>query len=216
MNVHTSNQEYARALECIRSLDADIVVLLETNRRWLTELASLEEEYPISLLEPRPDNFGLALFSRLPVEDLRTVVLGEAGVPSTLATLTIDGERLSLLATHPVPPGGRDGFRLRNEQLAAIPAWLRQLDDHVLLMGDLNCTPFSSYFVELTRDAELSNAAQGFGLQPTWPTDSLLLRIPIDHCLHSDGIWISRFEVGRAFGSDHFPLVVDCVLTSGT
>jgi endonuclease/exonuclease/phosphatase (EEP) superfamily protein YafD len=212
INVFTANDAYERTRALVREVDPDLFLVLEVDRRWLAELDSLRNDYPHVLFEARSDNFGMALFSRIPFEEARTVILGEAGVPSILARTVVGGQSLTILGTHPVPPGGREGARLRNEQLAAIPPYLAQFEGRVLLLGDLNCTPWSSYFRQLAREAGLRNSASGWGLQPTWPCDLFPLLIPLDHCMYSRGVGILRHEVGAAFGSDHYPLIVDCAL----
>jgi len=50
------------------------------------------------------------------------------------------------------------------------------------------------------------------GMQPTWPTFSPLLEIPLDHLLHTKDVTIVNREIGVDVGSDHYPLIVDLVL----
>ena len=53
---------------------------------------------------------------------------------------------------------------------------------------------------------------QGFGVQPSWPTKPLILRIPIDHILVSKNIVTARRWIGPETGSDHLPVFADLVL----
>jgi endonuclease/exonuclease/phosphatase (EEP) superfamily protein YafD len=76
------------------------------------------------------------------------------------------------------------------------------------LLGDLNVTPWSPYFQELLAATGLRDSARGWGLQPSWPTMSLLLRVPIDHCLISPELHVTERTLGPDIGSDHFPLLV--------
>ena len=78
----------------------------------------------------------------------------------------------------------------------------------VLLMGDLNVSPFSYWFKRIT-EMELKNSMKGFGFQPTWPTGIPFLKIPLDHVLHTDEIVIHRRMVGPDVGPDHLPVIVD-------
>ena len=50
---------------------------------------------------------------------------------------------------------------------------------------------------------------KGYGFQPSWPANNRLLRIPIDHVLHSPEIVIHDRVIGSTVGSDHFPVLVD-------
>ena len=73
-------------------------------------------------------------------------------------------------------------------------------------------TPFSNHFERLLVGSGLLDSGRGYGVQATWPTGNPLLRIPIDHCLHSPAIRIVDRRVLPGAGSDHFPLVVDFTL----
>jgi endonuclease/exonuclease/phosphatase (EEP) superfamily protein YafD len=60
---------------------------------------------------------------------------------------------------------------------------------------------------------ELRNSQVGFGLQPTFSSQSnLLLRVPIDHLVHSGALEVTDRRLGPPLGSDHFPLLVDLQL----
>jgi endonuclease/exonuclease/phosphatase family metal-dependent hydrolase len=58
----------------------------------------------------------------------------------------------------------------------------------------------------------LKSAAQGRGWQPTWPTFLPPAGIQIDHALTGAGVFVTAFRRGSAVGSDHLPIVIDCVL----
>ena len=78
-----------------------------------------------------------------------------------------------------------------------------------MVVGDLNCTPWSPHFRRLLRDAGLRDVARGRGLEPTWYPTSLPLGIPIDHVLVSDEIGVANRELGSDLGSDHRPVRVE-------
>ena len=46
---------------------------------------------------PRPDDFGIALFSRIPLDPFIVAYYGQSSVPSVHAELTLNGRHLSLL-----------------------------------------------------------------------------------------------------------------------
>jgi endonuclease/exonuclease/phosphatase (EEP) superfamily protein YafD len=80
------------------------------------------------------------------------------------------------------------------------------------VLGDLNVSPWSWHFRRLVRESGLRDSMRGWGVQPSWPTFNPLLRIPLDHALHSPGIRIADRQTGRRVGSDHYPLVIDFLL----
>lgn len=157
---------------------------------------------------PREDNFGIGLFSRLPLERAEVVYVGAAGVPSIVARIRTAAGPLTVVATHPLPPGGAVYTQLRDEQLERLPDLLPTAGA-ALLVGDLNVTPWNRNFRLLLARTGLRDSSKGRGVQPTWPAESLLFAIPLDHCLHTPDIAILRKEIGENVGSDHYPVIVD-------
>jgi len=211
INVNTQRGDPERVRQVILATDPNILVLEEISERWMSELAWLTNSHPYAITQPREDNFGIGLFSKLPIKDGEVVYIGDAEVPSIVATLNIEHTNLLVIATHPLPPGGRDYSRWRNDQFERLPDYVLS-NLPVLLLGDLNVTPWNYYFRRLLARTGLRDSAKGYGVQPTWPDFNLLLRIPIDHCLHSDEIIIIDRKIGEGVSSDHYPLIVDFVI----
>lgn len=209
LNVHTENERSDLVLEFLRRTDADVILLMEVNERWMNALGSLRTNYAQVIAEPREDNFGIALFSRLPLTNTAVIELGEAEVPSIAVVIEVGGQQVSLLGTHPLPPGSAEYARLRNEQLREITAHVRRQTVPAIVVGDLNATPWSPYFVELLRASGLKNASQGRGLFASWPAGLPGARIALDHCLVSASIRVLEKQLGPRVGGDHLPLVID-------
>ena len=125
LNVLTSNSRADLVLKFLRHSEADVILLMEVNDRWLADLATLQTNYPYQIKEAREDNFGIALFSRIPLTNPSVVELGEAEIPSLTAELELAGQKIFLLGTHPLPPGSAENSRLRNEQLEKIAKTVR-------------------------------------------------------------------------------------------
>ncbi len=214
-NILQQNREYAKICELIQAEKPDFIVLVETDRSWLEALQGIETEYPYTQSLTREDNYGVALYSRLPFQGAEIQYFGRAETPSVIATYRLEGHRLTLLGAHPPPPKGPVNSALRNDQLSGLASFCRAQSGEVVLCGDLNMSPWSPYFRRLLRQSGLKDSARGFGLQPTWPTNNPLLRVPIDHCLVSKGIQVRARSVGPSIGSDHFPVILDFTVTGG-
>jgi endonuclease/exonuclease/phosphatase (EEP) superfamily protein YafD len=89
LNVLTSNPDHAAVLTFLQQADADILFLMEVDQRWAQALQPLLLTHPHHLIKPRQDNFGLALFSRLPLEELR-LLSAEELAPGTANELIQD------------------------------------------------------------------------------------------------------------------------------
>lgn len=209
INVYTGNTDHAAVLDCIREHDPDFLVLEEVNARWMRQILSLHERYPYSITRPREDNFGIALFSKHLMAGSEAMEIGDAGVPSLLARFEMDGDRFYILGTHALPPVNSRYAHTRDRHLSEIPEIVADLDAPVLLLGDLNASPWSYNFRKLVRESGLRDSMRGRGIQPTWPAKRLPMRIPIDHALHSGEIGILHRRTGAPIGSDHLPVIVD-------
>ena len=206
-NVNAANADYAALLGVARAESPDVVVLQEATPQWAAATAALRESLPHAHVEARPDTFGIVVYSRFPLERAETVYLGAARVPAVVARVRADGAAFSLVTAHVYPPlpGWYDG---RNEQLEDLAALAARAERPVLLAGDLNASPWSPYFKKFEHASGLKNARRGFGVLPTWPTYRPALYVPIDHCLVSPEIKVTRFSTGAQIGSDHLPVVV--------
>jgi len=218
-NILYESDGHDALLEMLRAADADVVVLLEVTSLWESKLKALSDVYPYSRVLPQSGAFGLAVLSRLPVEEWQELspaesqLPAEARLPAILARIGVDGRPVNVLAAHVFPPISPAAAATRNAQMAALAAIARGQSAPVILLGDLNATPWSPQFKDLLRDGGLADARRGHGVNPTWPTFwPSILRIPIDHCLTTPNITVQDFRTGGATGSDHLPIIVDLVL----
>lgn len=138
---------------------------------------------------------------------------GDAEVPSIVAEIMLNNRKMTLIATHPLPPGGAAYSSYRNEQLDKVASKIAVIQGSVLLLGDLNVTPWSYYYRKFIKASGLQDSAQGRSIDPTWPSFSPLLWIQIDHCFYSGEFVIRARKVGGYVGSDHYPVIVDFALT---
>ena len=213
LNVHTQNDQYGEVKQTIQEYKPDLLVLMEINTDWVTALEGLKASHPYAVLRDREDNFGIALFSKLPFKQSEALTIGTIDVPSIRAEIELSDTSFTVLGTHPVPPLDAEYSRFRNDHLAAMRPVVRNSPSPVLVLGDLNITPWSSHFQQLLEETQLQDCSKGRGVQPTWPSFFPIFLIPIDHCLHSTDIAILDIQRGPAVGSDHYSVIVDFAVT---
>lgn len=209
MNINAGNGNTEQVLRSIEQFSPDLLLLEEVTPKWAHELEGLNATYPYRVEEPQAGCFGMMLLSKYPLEHGQVVQIGTAGVPSIVAEMYSPQGVVSIIGTHPRPPVGADGSLQRNIQLEDLPRIVHQQKNPVLLIGDLNTTPWSSHFKQLLNESGLKNSMKGFGHQPSWPSNMWFMRIPLDHMLCSEGIVIHNRMIGKDVGSDHFPVIVD-------
>lgn len=209
LNVLTSSSSHDAVRRLITDTRPDIVALVEVDKIWLDALAPVLAEYAGRIEEPRWDNFGIALYARGPVTGA-VEELG-SGRPTIVAQVSVASVSLSVIVTHPWPPMNAIAADALGVQLDAIAVRARSMPN-ALVMGDFNTTPWSRRFRRLLSASGLCDSRDGFGIQPTYPANLWLARIPIDHLLHACTIGVTGRWVERDVGSDHLPVVVDLVV----
>ena len=213
VNGYHYNPTRQKLIALIRDTQPDVVLVLEVDDAWVHDLELLAALYPHRHYEPRKHDLGIALLSRLPVNDLDVHYFGPADVPSFTARLEDHrGNSFHLIGTHPLPPLSATGAVVRNEQLTNINAFIQTLAGPVVLAGDLNSTSWSPNFRDFVRRAGLRDTRNGFGNLPTWPGKLAPIGITIDHVLVTPDISVRARSVGPYIGSDHRPLLVDLVI----
>lgn len=214
-NVNCSSTHYAALISFVQEERPDVLVVQETDAKWIDNLKILEDQFPHTEIVARGGGSGIAIYSRRALKESEVIFLGNDERPCILASLNVGGEIVTLLAIHPHAPIREDHFSYRNEQLGAASAFMRKIEARKILIGDLNTSLWSPYFSRLVRESGLVDVRTGFGLLPTWPTFmplKPLLMIPIDHCFVSRDITVVNVRAGPHIGSDHLPLIVELAL----
>jgi endonuclease/exonuclease/phosphatase (EEP) superfamily protein YafD len=212
INVFYRNRQYQRVIDFIARERPDAVVLVEINREWEAALRGVDKEYAYSYTARGKKGKGIMLLSRWPLLSA-DMLPGYSEVQSALtATLEIHGRSFQLLGIHATWPMGRRRSGLRNQQLRFLGEFARAHPGPLIIMGDLNVSPFSSHFQAFLAAGDLKSAAQGYGWQPTWPTFLPPAGIQIDHALSNAAVVVTDFRRGAPVGSDHLPIIIEFVL----
>jgi endonuclease/exonuclease/phosphatase (EEP) superfamily protein YafD len=213
-NTWTKNQDDDEVLSLLRDQKPDVASLQETTESLREAIArELADRYHIrsagsELILVRRDapSIDLRDWARYPIPGGEAIVV----------RLAVAGQEVAVLGLHAMVPLGLGRAAIRDAQFERVGRWCRDQPGSVIVLGDLNATPWSHPFGRLLREGGLVDSTRGFGVQPTWRTFYGPLRgmmawavqIPIDHCLHSPGLVAVARKTGPACGSNHFPLLV--------
>jgi len=212
VNVNLASGNPERVAAFITKAAPDVLILEEVNEQWLIDLEPALAPFGYAVEEPRKDNFGIAVYSILPLIRGNVFSMAEDGIPSIVVDVETSSGTCTILATHAMVPLGGRRSRMRDKHLKRLAEIVKEEVHPLIVMGSLNTTPWSAQFRRLIERSNLHDGSRGYGLSPTWPAYNPLLMIPIDHCLHSGEITIADRIVGPRIGSDHFPLTVDVVV----
>ena len=198
VNVLTQNSQHDKVLAVLKTADPDVIAVLELGTalesRFIEELSDL---YPYRITQPSDGgNFGIGLWSKMPLQDETIFNLTVPLVSSISATVSWEGQVVRLFATHPIPPINARYFQARNRHLELLADRIRKQSETTgeagtVVVGDLNLTPWSPWYQKFLMDAKVEDCARGdrmASLSPTW------YRWPM---FPLDWFWTMVFAVGR-------------------
>jgi endonuclease/exonuclease/phosphatase (EEP) superfamily protein YafD len=204
-NVLWENPRKHEALPWLLKENADVLLLTECTFEWREKLASLKETHPHHFHSGRDSAEGMWLLSRFPMNPPDPDGLA-AAKPWISTVLHTPQGPVRVIGLHPRTPRSGARFDQRNAQYDHTAAISADAGMPVVVLGDLNCTPFSPWFRRLLDRGKLRDSGIGHGLPPTWR--SYGIGLPIDHILISGG-WsvLERTVHPERMGSDHHPVI---------
>jgi len=204
LNTQIRGADANEVIEDLARGEPDLVFLSAVTDTWADTLA--EASIPYTVVQRRPPGVDLELIvlarTGLPVETL-LLDFGAGGRDMAVQAVSLRETPIRFLVMHPVSPSTPERSAAHREQVEAIADWAREQDDPVVVLGDLNATPWSSAFQMLLAEGDLVNSQKGFGLQASWPASLGPLGVPIDHVLHSQDLTTVERSLGPGYGSEH-------------
>jgi endonuclease/exonuclease/phosphatase (EEP) superfamily protein YafD len=203
-NVYTSNIHHDSLITLIRERNPDVIGLVETDVRWLRALDEPLRDYPHRVLHPRDDNFGIAMYSRVPLMDAQVRDFGV--VPTIVASIKVGDREADLVLVHVLPPISQQYTQDRDEQLSVLGSLRARSGHGLVIAGDFNVTPYSSAFRASFPPSYFKRTG---GVEGTFPAGvPAALRIPIDLVVAAGSIDVRR-KLERDIKSDHLPFMVE-------
>ncbi len=217
-NVQIGNDNPSYILDLVKRESPDVLVLIEVTASIAAQIESLKEIYPKHLIKTHRTSSGIAIYSKLPNSEFKTLYPGDLPMPAIELNVnrSTEGDAnpkpdLSILGVHTLSPQLDDGTRIdrRNQQLAGLSQWASEKSADVIVIGDLNITPWSPPFWRLLSNGRLVDSTWYRGYFPTWPAGLNMGAIQIDHALVSPNVKILERRVLPDTGlSDHRPISV--------
>jgi endonuclease/exonuclease/phosphatase (EEP) superfamily protein YafD len=213
-NVLSPNHHSDALIALIRQHQPDIFVTLESNAWWQKRLDVLEDDYRYSIKCPLENLYGMHVYSRLPLEDSKTEFLVEPDIPSMHTTVRLSSQhRIRMHFLHPAPPSPteNDESTERDAELLIVAKRVAECDVPVIVAGDLNDVAWSATTRLFRKISGLLDPRIGRGMFNTFHAGFWFMRWPLDHLFHSRHFKLSFVKRLPAFGSDHFPMLVELV-----
>lgn len=215
LNISTSNAGYGKVVALIRERQPDLVFMSEVREDLLTVLrAELGDTYPYLHAEPSRMTLGIAFLSRQPFRTVETVTIAGRGRRYLRAELDWQGEAITVVGIHPLPPMRGEWATSRNREIALMGELANASTQPLILLGDLNASPWSTPMRSLLATTDLHYALQGHGVWITWQLAGDLLGAPLDYILVSPTWRVADYVEGGDIGSDHLPIQADLLLAT--
>lgn len=211
-NVLQTNREYHRIIELVRQYQPDIFLAVETDQAWVDVLdRELGPVYPHTVPVPLDNLYGMALYSRLPLEDTRVTYRIKDDIPGIDSRVTLDcGQTIQLHFVHPMPPSPTEAYAStgRDAELALVGQEVSQRGGTAIVAGDLNDVAWSHSTRLFQRLSGMVDPRRGRGLYSTFHADHRFARWPLDHVFLTPDLAIVNMERLPHVGSDHFPIFI--------
>jgi len=207
-NVLSSNMSHELILKQILLQSPDVITLQEFSPSLKQSLMVLDDLYPYQVLQPRSDNFGIALYSKWPIIEQNILNFKPLKLP-TIDALIEAHSLIRVITTHPVPPLNQSMFDARNQHMKELAHYIESKSEFLILTGDFNNTPFAYSFKQFLKQTQLHQARAHNGINATWPSafNYLGISIAIDHILLSP-----ELAVLPSIDSDHLRLFLNVVI----
>ncbi|MCC7502331.1 MAG: endonuclease/exonuclease/phosphatase family protein [Flavobacteriales bacterium] len=206
MNLLQPNRRHAEVVRLALESDADVISFQEVSEAWAEVLEQeLGQTYPFHRIVPGVHCYGIALFSRLPVERLNVLVLEDT--PVIEAVVSSSKGPVRVFSVHASSPGSWSDHRRRNAQLKQLSTIVKSDAMPTVVVGDLNTVGWDKAMWRLCVNSGLRIGTSS--TSPTFPSLFGLALIPIDHLLVSPGAAVVASRTFFIPGSDHRGLIVD-------
>lgn len=211
-NVLTPNKRSDKLIALINDRKPDLVLTLESDKRWEEELSVIENDYKYNIKIPKDNLYGMHLYSKLELDDIKVRNLVQEDIPSIHGNVILrNGKKIRLHCLHPMPPSPTESETSTNRDAELLMVG-RDIDaekDSILVIGDLNDVAWSRTTRLFQKLSGLMDPRKGRGFFNTFHSKYFLLRWPLDHVFHTKDFTLIEIARERNIGSDHFPMYIN-------
>ncbi len=213
-NVKKTNRDFSHLITQTRRVKPDILMALEVDQEWVDALDDLIDAYPHRHVRPLDTGYGMAVYSRLPLEDAEFRERVVDGVPSLRARVPLaDGLAFRLYVVHPEPPVPHQDTEGRDAEMSAVAIEARDDPLPVVVSGDLNDVAWSITTRRFQHISGLLDPRVGRGFYNTFSATMPWMRWPLDHLFHDAQFRLLEMRRETKIGSDHFPMYFKLLMT---
>ncbi len=225
ISVVTYNVNYsfinADIVNILDSIDADVVCLQETNKKWEQIIRDgLRDKYPYINFKHSGTASGLATLSKYPILNTCLIKNDPGWFPARVITIKKDQDTIQLLNTHLKPKLSHKGLIGWNAYFNADEIHIKELTQFIshlnpnlptIILGDFNENDNGNMMKWLKKEMNFQDALSQFNTRSkTWRF--ILLRGRFDHLTFNNLLTCTNATVFKLGKSDHFPVFGEFVL----
>jgi len=210
-NVLTPNRHVEKLIHLVNKLQPNLVLTLESDKRWEDQLSVLEKEYKYQVKIPLDNLYGMHLYSNLELKDTKVLFLVEDDIPSIHTSVILpSGKPIQIHCIHPEPPSPTesDTSLSRDAELLIVGENVKDAALPTLVFGDLNDVAWSRTTRLFQKISGLLDPRKGRGFFNTYNAKYLPFRWPLDHIFHSEDFLLREIKRLPSISSDHFPMFI--------
>lgn len=209
-NVLTTNNKTQKLVDLVHKEQPDILITLETDKKWQQALSVIEPDYPYSVKVPLENLYGMHLYSKLELIDPEVKYLMIDDIPSIHTQLRLKNDCVIwLYCLHPMPPSPTEADKstTRDAELLMVGRHIKKNNQKAILAGDLNDVAWSKTTRRFQRISGLLDPRIGRHFINTFHVRYPFLRWALDHIFHSPCFTLVDMKRLPSIGSDHFPVL---------
>ncbi|HSP41095.1 MAG TPA: endonuclease/exonuclease/phosphatase family protein, partial [Gillisia sp.] len=210
-NVLIENREASKLLQIIKDEDSDLILAMEVDQWWISELQGLKQDYPYFIEYPLDNAYGIALYSKFELAEDDVKFLHGEDVPSVHPKILLpSGKTIRFHGVHPVPPVPSSKYpdNVGEKEVALIKVGKMVERDSLpsIVAGDFNDVSWSRTSRMFEGEGNLNNVRIGRGFYNSFDAQFFFLRWPLDHYFVTEEFSLLKLERLPKFNSDHFPM----------
>ena len=215
-NVRQKNESHEKLLELLEHEKPDLILLVETNKRWQEALKPFTSSYPYKIEHPLDNTYGLLFYSKIRLEDAEVRHLVNEEYPSIKCRLQFEnGANFWFVGVHPPPPSPteRTYSTPRDNELLVLAQEIASSQAPYLVAGDLNDVAWSYTTDLFLKRSGLQDPRKGRGIFSTYHAERWYMRWPLDHIFCSSKFKVIDLQRLMSIGSDYFPVSIKLLFT---
>lgn len=199
----------------IENKDPDVLLLTETNKRWMNDLKDAVAKYPYRVEIPLNNTYGMLLYSKLELINPQQRFLVDDSIPSIHSVMKLrSGKEIMLHAIHPTPPMPQENPTStdRDAEMMIVAKMALERNLPTIVAGDFNDVAWSASSTLFKNVSSLLDIRIGRGFFNSFNTTSFIMKWPLDHFFVSEEFRLVEVKTGEEIDSDHYPFYVSISL----